>query len=75
MSLNDLEKRVYDEVSQYLGKDESGHGMDHIERVFLLAFQLAKEEVIDRDVLGLIALLHDVDDAKLFGEEAAKELR
>ncbi len=50
MSLNDLEKRVYDEVSQYLGKDESGHGMDHIERVFLLAFQLAKEEVIDRDV-------------------------
>ena len=43
--------------------------------VFLLAFQLAKEEVIDRDVLGLIALLHDVDDAKLFGEETAKELR
>lgn len=42
MSLNDLEKRVYDEVSQYLGKDESGHGMDHIERCIFTCISTCK---------------------------------
>ena len=57
--IDDIEK----EVIKLLEKDNSGHGPDHIKRVLKLSLKFA-----------LIALLHDVDDYKLFGMENAEKL-
>ena len=68
--IEELKKLVYD----VLCKDDSGHGYDHVERVYKLAVKFAKKENADVDVVALIALLHDVDDYKLFGKEQAEDL-
>ena len=66
----EIKKNVYD----ILCKDDSGHGYDHVERVYNLAMKFAKKENADEEVVALIALLHDVDDYKLFGKEQAADL-
>ena len=63
--IEDVKKLVY----EVLCKDDSGHGYDHVERVYKLAIKFAKKENADEDVVALIALLHDVDDYKLFGKD------
>ena len=68
--IEDVKKLVY----EVLCKDDSGHGYDHVERVYNLAVKFAKKEQADVDVVALIALLHDVDDYKLFGKEQAEDL-
>lgn len=65
-----LEKNVY----QLLSQDASGHSIDHIQRVLDLSITFAKKKKADLDIVRYIALLHDVDDYKLFGEENAKNL-
>lgn len=62
------------EVSKLLGGDKSGHGMEHIERVLKLSLKFADTENADKTIAALIALLHDVDDYKLFGKENAENL-
>ena len=49
--------------------DYTGHDMAHLERVRRLAMHLAEGGDVDRLVLTLAALLHDVEDEKL-GREA-----
>lgn len=61
-------------VCELLSNDNSGHGMDHIERVLNLSLKFADKEDADKYVVALIALLHDVDDHKLFGLKNSKEL-
>ena len=68
--IEEVKKLVYDN----LNKDNSGHGYDHVERVYKLSLKFAKKENADEDVVSLIALLHDVDDYKLFGKEQAENL-
>lgn len=65
-----VKKQVYD----FLGKDESGHSNDHIERVLNLSLKFAKEEKANETIVALIALLHDVDDYKLVSKEEADNL-
>ena len=65
---------VKKEVYKFLGKDESGHSNDHIDRVLDLSLRFAKEENADLDIVSLIALLHDVDDYKLVSSEEASNL-
>lgn len=67
-------EKVREHVCQLLGEDHSGHGMEHIDRVFHLSLKFAEWEKADKDIVSLIALLHDVDDYKLFGMEYAKHL-
>lgn len=67
-------EEVKEEVLKLLAKDESGHGFEHVERVYKLSLKFAKEENANELVAALIALLHEVDDYKLFGEESAKNL-
>lgn len=61
-------------VSDLLMADDSGHNMDHVMRVLRLATDFAKKEHADFEIVSYIALLHDVDDYKLFGMENAKKL-
>jgi uncharacterized protein len=67
-------EEVKNEVYELLKDDKSGHGMEHINRVCDLSIKFANEEKADIEMVSLIALLHDVDDYKLFGEENAKHL-
>ena len=68
--IEEVKKQVYDLLSQ----DESGHDFSHIERVFNMSKKFLKDEKADEVIVSLIALLHDVDDYKLFGLENAKNL-
>lgn len=54
-------------VQAYHASDHSGHGADHVMRVYNTALRLldACTEKVDREVLLLAALLHDVDDHKI----------
>ena len=70
----DIIKEVKKEVYNLLYTDNSGHGIDHINRVLTLSLKFAKKENANREIVSLIALLHDVDDYKLFGQECASNL-
>jgi len=50
--------------------DASGHDVEHTMRVLNTARHIAEEEGAERGIVCLAALLHDVDDAKLFPETA-----
>lgn len=67
-------ENVEKEVIKLLDKDNSGHGMNHINRVLDLSLTFAKKEKANEKIVALIALLHDVDDYKLFGKENAEKL-
>lgn len=67
-------EKVKNQVYELLDKDNSGHGNDHINRVLNLSLKFAEKEKADKDIVALIALLHDVDDYKLFGSENAENL-
>lgn len=67
-------EEVRKEVYKLLDKDNSGHGMEHVNRVLNLSLKFAKTEKANKDVVALMALLHDVDDYKLFGIESAENL-
>ena len=68
--IEDVRQQVY----KLLDKDNSGHGMDHVERVLKMSLRFAGAENADKETVALIALLHDVDDYKLFGTESADNL-
>ena len=68
------EEKARSLVAEILGAEGSGHGMDHIDRVVKMALEFSKSEKCDEAKVALIALLHDVDDYKLFGESAGKDL-
>lgn len=67
-------EEVRKQVCNLLNKDSSGHGMEHIERVSKISLRFAEQEKADKETVALIALLHDVDDYKLFGAECADNL-
>jgi uncharacterized protein len=54
-----------------LAGDASGHDWWHVARVRALARTIAREEGADAFVCELAALLHDVADDKIAGDEAA----
>ena len=67
-------EKVKNEVSKLLDKDNSGHGMEHINRVLDLSLKFAEKENADKEIAALIALLHDADDYKLFGIKNSENL-
>lgn len=67
-------KTLYNKVYNCLKNDKSGHGMDHIDRVLDLSLKFCKLENANKEIVTLIALLHDVDDYKLVGKNQADKL-
>jgi len=67
-------EEVKNEVYKLLNSDDSGHDMSHINRVLKLSLEFAEKENVDKTLLSLIALLHDVDDYKLFGSYSEENL-
>lgn len=65
---------IFTAIKKLLGQDASGHGLDHVERVYRLSLQFADQENANRDIVALAALLHDVDDYKIFGQDSADNL-
>lgn len=63
-----------EQVARLLEREASGHGLDHADRVQALALRFAAAEQADPVLTAWIALLHDVDDYKLFGQEQANQL-
>lgn len=60
---------IYAFARNYHSKDKSGHGFDHIRRVYENACALLeKEKKADAFIVKAAALLHDVDDHKLGGD-------
>lgn len=67
-------EEVKQKVYELLNNDNSGHRMEHINRVLELALKFAKIENANKDIVALLALLHDVDDYKLLGMNNAENL-
>ena len=66
---------VWRGVEGCLGADGSGHGVDHVERVYDLSMRFCDHyPEVGREVVALAAMLHDVDDYKLVGREQAQQL-
>ena len=65
---------VAKKVESLLKENNSGHGMEHVYRVLNLSLKFSDVENADKDIVSLVALLHDVDDYKLFGVESADNL-
>ena len=61
-------------VYELLKNDNSGHGIEHIERVYDLAMKFAESEKCDKTIVALGVLLHDVDDYKIFGMQSQLNL-
>ena len=66
-------KIIIDEVTKLLSDDDSGHGMDHVNRVCRIALSIS-EDNINKEFISAISLLHDADDYKLFGIEYSNNL-
>lgn len=65
---------IKQKVNALLGQENSGHNMEHVNRVLALSLKFAKQENANSNIVSLIALLHDVDDYKLFGHKNATNL-
>ncbi|KAI9250299.1 hypothetical protein BY458DRAFT_524704 [Sporodiniella umbellata] len=64
-------------VTEYMASFDSSHDMYHVERVVDLALLLAKEtdQGLDKEVVQLAALCHDVGDRKYYqGKETGGSL-
>ena len=62
-------------VKALFAGDAGGHDYFHTERVYRTAMKLAEQIPCDREIVALGALLHDVDDPKLFSTEGNANAR
>lgn len=63
-----LTGRALEYVKKIFQNDSGGHDYFHTFRVYKMATYIADKEGANREIVQLAALLHDVDDRKLFPE-------
>ena len=66
----DITKQTVAFIREHFANNSDGHDAEHSLRVYRNALAIAAEEDCDKDVVALAALLHDVDDKKLFETKA-----
>ncbi|CAL2103880.1 HD domain-containing protein [Tenacibaculum sp. 190130A14a] len=70
MNKEQIIKNTISFVKETLEGAEGGHDFFHIERVYRNALLISQEEEVDRFVVALGALLHDIADSKFYnGDE------
>ena len=67
--MQDIIEKTIMYVKDFFENEFSGHDFYHTLRVYNLAKQIANNEECDKELVCLAALLHDVDDYKLVGQE------
>jgi len=74
-----IEESVFERAKEFarniFAGDSSGHDVHHTMRVHDLARTICTKEGGDMDIVRLSALLHDVDDRKLFGDNGLANAR
>lgn len=65
---------VKSKVIELLANEKTMHDWEHTFRVYTNVVSMGKEENADETVVALAALLHDCDDYKIFGQDAAEKL-
>ena len=63
------ERRLELYIKKIFENDSSGHDYFHSVRVYKMAMKIVGEEICDKNIVMMVALLHDVDDKKLFQTE------
>lgn len=70
MEINaEYKKKIESYIKNIFADDSSGHDYFHSIRVYKIAMKIAEGEICDKDIVMMGALLHDVDDVKLFQTE------
>ena len=67
--MNDIINKTIEYVKEFFKDEYSGHDFYHTLRVYNNAMLIAKGEECDLEIVSLAALLHDVDDYKIVGEQ------
>ena len=76
--LNKMEQvypRIVEFLEEELGKDTSGHSLDHAIRVYKNAKAILKSEGGNERVVLISALVHDVIDSKLFKDSREQQAK
>ena len=60
---------ITNEIKKLFSNDFSGHDYYHTERVYKNAMAIADHISCDKEIVALAALLHDVDDPKIFSTQ------
>lgn len=66
--------KIIQKITQEITKEQycSAHSVDHVWRVYKLCLALAKEQKIDKQVLQIAALLHDIGGAAEMADPTGK---
>ena len=67
--------RIVEFLEEELGKDTSGHSLDHAIRVYKNAKAILKSEGGNERVVLISALVHDVIDSKLFEDSREQQAK
>ena len=74
-----MNETLINEAESFIRKlfedNADGHDCEHTLRVYRNSLQIAEKEKCDPEILALTALLHDVDDHKLFNTENNENAR
>lgn len=69
------ERRLESYIKKIFENESSGHDYFHSVRVYKMAMKIAEEGICDKNIIMMAALLHDVDDKKLFQTEHNANVR